>query len=320
MLGMGGWMNSLLILAGMVYVTVADQIVYLERPSGGPTWEPFFNPKTVNANIGEKISFIARFSPLIHDSTSELFVPLNWGFAESNFTNPCSYNDGVFSGFYYVDPPGSANGSIFTMTVTSSQPRFFQAIRVDDVGNCSYLASWASYYGLPSYGDIVFALNPSADESFTLYKSGMSKSVNTPVTFPLHPQGGALKLKSNDPLIGSNSTTGTNTTIVTITPTSAAGGSTPTAGFSAGTLAGAIIGAFLVGLIWGALGTIALKRTRRKIPYHDPEIDTYPERRPVIGEEVAKEERQITDMDAGGRLGQEPGIRTINAELPSPRT
>jgi hypothetical protein len=74
MLGMGGWMNSLLILAGMVYVTVADQIVYLERPSGGPTWEPFFNPKTVNANIGEKISFIARFSPLIHDSTSEVFA------------------------------------------------------------------------------------------------------------------------------------------------------------------------------------------------------------------------------------------------------
>jgi hypothetical protein len=74
MLGMGGWMNSLLVLAWGVYVTVADQIVYLERPSGGPTWEPFFNPKTVNANIGEKISFIARFSPLIHDSTSEVFA------------------------------------------------------------------------------------------------------------------------------------------------------------------------------------------------------------------------------------------------------
>lgn len=52
---------------------VADQIVYLERPSGGPTWEPFFNPKTVTANVGEKISFIARFHPLVHDSTTQVF-------------------------------------------------------------------------------------------------------------------------------------------------------------------------------------------------------------------------------------------------------
>jgi len=70
---MRGWMNTLLILGWMVYVTVADQIVYLERPSGGPTWEPFFNPKTVTASVGEKISFIARFNPIVHDSTSEVF-------------------------------------------------------------------------------------------------------------------------------------------------------------------------------------------------------------------------------------------------------
>lgn len=57
------------------------------------------------------------------------------------------------------------------------------------------------------------------DQSFTLYKSGISRSVNTPVTFDLHPQGGVFIEKSNDPLVGSNSTSGTTTTLVTITPT-----------------------------------------------------------------------------------------------------
>lgn len=52
--------------------TTADQIVYLERPGTGPTWEPFFNPKTVNAVVGEKITFIARFSPLAQDSTTQV--------------------------------------------------------------------------------------------------------------------------------------------------------------------------------------------------------------------------------------------------------
>jgi len=310
-------------------MAAADQIVYLERPGGGPTWEPFFNPKTINAVVGENITFIARFSPIVHDSTSELFVPLNWGFAESNFTHPCAYNGGINSGFFNVDPAGSANGSSFTFTVTSIEPRFLQVVRLDNVANCSALADWALRWGLPSYGDVIFSLNPSAAQSFTLYKSGINKSVNTPITFDLHPQGGELKLKSNDPILGSNSTSGTTTTIVTITPSSDSSGSssTITSGFSGGTLAGAIIGAFLGGLIWGALGTIALKRTRRKLPYHeDQEVDQmgWPTRRPNIGDEGTKTEegaRQSVIL-TGGRLGHEPPVapgRTINqAILPSP--
>jgi len=320
------------ILLGLLVACVrADQIVYLERPGGGPTWEPFFNPKTINAAVGEKVAFVARFSPIVQDSTTELFVPLNWGFSESNFTNPCTFNDGAFSGFFYVDPPGTANGSSFTMTVTSTQPRFFQAVRLDDVSNCSASAGWASHWGLPSYGDIIFALNPSADQSLTLYKSGISKAVNTPITFSLYPQGGQLRLKSNNPLVGSNATVGSNTTVVTITPTPDTGASnTGPTGFSGGTLAGAIIGAFLGGLIWGALGTIALKRTRQKVPYHDTE-DTdelgWPNRRPNTGtgEEEPKGEEvagvRESAIMTGGRLGHEPPIsgRTINqASLPSP--
>jgi hypothetical protein len=49
---------------------MADQIVYLDRPSNGPTWEPFFNPKIVNASIGEKVTFIMRLSPVIGNAES----------------------------------------------------------------------------------------------------------------------------------------------------------------------------------------------------------------------------------------------------------
>lgn len=42
-------------------VSVADQIVYLNRPSPGTTAEPFFEPATVTADIGEQIHFIALF-------------------------------------------------------------------------------------------------------------------------------------------------------------------------------------------------------------------------------------------------------------------
>jgi hypothetical protein len=46
----------------------------------------------------------------------------------------------------------------------------------------------------------------------------MSKALNTPITFDVHPEGGELKLKTNDPLLGSNSTIGVNTVVVTYTP------------------------------------------------------------------------------------------------------
>jgi hypothetical protein len=58
-------------------LVMADQIVYLDRPSNGATWEPFFNPKTVNASIGEKIQFIARLSPVVGNSQSEVISFFN---------------------------------------------------------------------------------------------------------------------------------------------------------------------------------------------------------------------------------------------------
>ena len=39
----------------------ADQVVYLDRPNIGPT-EPYFNPKSLNASVGEQIHFVARFN------------------------------------------------------------------------------------------------------------------------------------------------------------------------------------------------------------------------------------------------------------------
>jgi hypothetical protein len=59
---------------GMVMMSMglvmADQIVYLDRPSNGPTWEPFFNPKVVNASFGDKITFIARLDPVVGNAQS----------------------------------------------------------------------------------------------------------------------------------------------------------------------------------------------------------------------------------------------------------
>jgi hypothetical protein len=58
---------------GMVF---ADQIVYLDRPSNGPTWEPYFNPKVLNASIGEKVQFIARLSTVIGNAQSGVRFPI----------------------------------------------------------------------------------------------------------------------------------------------------------------------------------------------------------------------------------------------------
>lgn len=54
----------LLVCTSLIAYTAADQIVLLDRPTGSTTWEPFFNPKTVNANVGELIHFVTNFEPL----------------------------------------------------------------------------------------------------------------------------------------------------------------------------------------------------------------------------------------------------------------
>jgi hypothetical protein len=63
---------------------LADQVVYLDRPGavsgdGHTLWEPYFNPKSLNAAVGEVIQFVARFDniqsrPLT--AKSRLFTPL----------------------------------------------------------------------------------------------------------------------------------------------------------------------------------------------------------------------------------------------------
>jgi hypothetical protein len=46
----------------MALVSMGDKIVYLDRldASNGKMWEPYFNPQSVTANIGEQVHFVAR--------------------------------------------------------------------------------------------------------------------------------------------------------------------------------------------------------------------------------------------------------------------
>jgi hypothetical protein len=54
--------TSLLLLSTLLFwsASLADQIVYLERPNIGPI-EPYFDPKSITASVGEQIHFIANF-------------------------------------------------------------------------------------------------------------------------------------------------------------------------------------------------------------------------------------------------------------------
>ena len=101
---------------------IGDKIVYLDRP-GHPypnttafMTEPFFNPKTLEAEVGEQVHFVSRFNsfqslPYTRVSTSSLlvlkfclispqdFVPYEWAFAESDFSTGCIYNEGTVPAF-----------------------------------------------------------------------------------------------------------------------------------------------------------------------------------------------------------------------------
>lgn len=44
-----------------IAICLSDRIVYLDRPGIEMMVEPTFNPKSITANIGEEIQFIARF-------------------------------------------------------------------------------------------------------------------------------------------------------------------------------------------------------------------------------------------------------------------
>jgi hypothetical protein len=71
--------QSLCILFLKVALSSADQIVYLERlglPNGDVNVidEPLFNPKIINASVGEKIQFLARFSDVSSAPVSFLHI------------------------------------------------------------------------------------------------------------------------------------------------------------------------------------------------------------------------------------------------------
>lgn len=118
---------------------------------------------------------------------------------------------GTFSGFLYLDPQGTVTGSTFTMTLSDNNPKFFMAIRVDLVGNCSALADWSHKWNLGSSGDIMFALNPvytttneanfmkTVDQSLANFKAAATKQLNVPVTFGYRATGGQLYMKTSDP-------------------------------------------------------------------------------------------------------------------------
>jgi hypothetical protein len=60
--------------------SLADKTVYLNRAVGSSTWEPRFVPKTISADIGEKVHFVLRLQPdvvFVHLLVFDLFCSDN---------------------------------------------------------------------------------------------------------------------------------------------------------------------------------------------------------------------------------------------------
>ena len=94
-----GRLYLFLFLAWQFSSALSDQIVRLERPELGAI-EPYFNPKTVTASVGEQIHFVAFLNqttkvPCYSTSLTQNFVPFTWSFAESDYGSPCMYNQGI---------------------------------------------------------------------------------------------------------------------------------------------------------------------------------------------------------------------------------
>jgi hypothetical protein len=157
----------------------ADQVVYLSRPAGGRTWEPYFNPKTITANVGERVHFLALFEPLpdlvfpqlAGVLTCQGFLPFPVGFCRVELFEPLCVQPrycksrtcllkGIFSGYIYVDPVGSANGSIYTITVDDEEPRFFYMVTGLYLQRCSWLGIWSTFFRYDTNWDVLFVLNP----------------------------------------------------------------------------------------------------------------------------------------------------------------
>jgi hypothetical protein len=60
------------VLSSMLFLSFgkADQIVYLDRfglrmaDTGDIMFEPLFNPKSINASVGENVTFVARLEDI----------------------------------------------------------------------------------------------------------------------------------------------------------------------------------------------------------------------------------------------------------------
>jgi len=219
-------------------ISTADQIVRLERTPYS-TWEPYFNPQIVNANVGELITFVANFSDQSFKST---YLPFVWAFAESDYSRPCIYNQGVFSGYFYIDPQGSANESFFSMPVVDSKPHFLYMVTPQYIYPCSTLAIWSTYWGYDSNSDIIFALNPNESQTLSGFKSQASLS-QVSLTYSYAPRGG--QLSERNAIFNGTQTAGNDTIIVhSQCPQS-------TGLYSNGSLAGAIIASLFGGLVLG---------------------------------------------------------------------
>jgi len=67
---------------------------------------------------------------------------------------------GISSGFLYIDTAGTANGSVFTITVADSEPHFFYMTTGSYLRACRTIAVWSIFFKYNPEWDIIFALNP----------------------------------------------------------------------------------------------------------------------------------------------------------------
>jgi hypothetical protein len=94
-------------LWSLVFVLMAEKTVYLDRldATEGKMWDPYFNPHSIVADVGEQVHFVARLDDIkMRYGTassykkcadiSQTFEPFAWAFAESEYSQPCIYNQG----------------------------------------------------------------------------------------------------------------------------------------------------------------------------------------------------------------------------------
>jgi plastocyanin len=179
----------------------------------GPSGLLIFDPPSVTAVAGDTVTFV--------------FNPKNHTVTQSTFAAPCTkMANGLASGFQ----PVAANASqvpAMTITVNDTTPLWFYCGQTTPVAHCGK--------------GMVFAVNPTADKSFTAFQTA-----------------------ANATLAATNTTTGTgstsNTTSTTGTGTGSGSGSaaSPSASATTGTTASGALGMSVRGApLLAALGIVA---------------------------------------------------------------